>query len=56
MFKTAARRIGVGLAIVLLVTGFTLVGEGLNDILNPLIRYRRVRRPVIPSSSPEGEQ
>jgi len=45
-----------GLAIVLLVTGFTLVGEGLNDILNPLIRYRRVRRPVIPSSSPEGEQ
>jgi peptide/nickel transport system permease protein len=37
-----------GLAIVLLVTGFTLVGEGLNDILNPLIRYRRVRRPEIP--------
>jgi peptide/nickel transport system permease protein len=34
-----------GLAIVLLVTGFTLVGEGLNDILNPLIRYRRVRKP-----------
>jgi peptide/nickel transport system permease protein len=34
-----------GLAIVLLVTGFTLVGEGLNDILNPLIRYRRVHRP-----------
>jgi hypothetical protein len=21
------------------------VGEGLNDILNPLIRYRRVQRP-----------
>jgi peptide/nickel transport system permease protein len=34
-----------GVAIVLLVTGFTLVGEGLNDILNPLIRYRRVRKP-----------
>jgi peptide/nickel transport system permease protein len=34
-----------GLAIVLLVTGFTLVGEGLNDILNPLIRYRRVQKP-----------
>ena len=33
-----------GLAIVLLVTGFTLVGEGLNDILNPLIRQRRARR------------
>ena len=32
-----------GLAIVLLVTGFTLVGEGLNDVLNPLIRERRIR-------------
>jgi peptide/nickel transport system permease protein len=42
-----------GLAIVLLVTGFTLVGEGLNDILNPLIRYRRVRRPEIPAE--EGD-
>ena len=31
-----------GLAIVLLVTGFTLVGEGLNDVLNPLIRSRRI--------------
>jgi peptide/nickel transport system permease protein len=37
-----------GLAIVLLVTGFTLVGEGLNDVLNPRIRYRRLRRPEIP--------
>src|SRR4051794_10279373 len=45
-----------GLAIVLLVTGFTLVGEGLNDILNPLIRYRRVRRPVIPASPAEGDR
>jgi peptide/nickel transport system permease protein len=45
-----------GLAIVLLVTGFTLVGEGLNDILNPLIRYRRVRRPEIPAESSEGER
>jgi peptide/nickel transport system permease protein len=34
-----------GFAIVLLVVGFTLVGEGLNDILNPLIRYRRVNKP-----------
>ena len=33
----------------LLVTGFTLVGEGLNDILNPLIRHRRVRKPEIPA-------
>jgi peptide/nickel transport system permease protein len=38
-----------GLAIVLLVTGFTLVGEGLNDILNPLIRHRRLDPPVIPA-------
>ena len=45
-----------GLAIVLLVTGFTLVGEGLNDILNPLIRYRRVRRPEIPADATEAER
>jgi peptide/nickel transport system permease protein len=45
-----------GLAIVLLVTGFTLVGEGLNDILNPLIRYRRVRKPEIPGASPEADE
>ncbi len=37
-----------GLAIVLLVTGFTLIGEGLNDVLNPLIRSRRIRVPEIP--------
>jgi peptide/nickel transport system permease protein len=37
-----------GVAIVLLVTGFTLVGEGLNDVLNPVIRYRRLRKPDIP--------
>jgi peptide/nickel transport system permease protein len=43
-----------GLAIVLLVTGFTLVGEGLNDVLNPLIRKRRIRRPEIPEA--EGIQ
>jgi len=39
-----------GLAIVLLVTGFTLVGEGLNDVLNPLIRRRRIHRPQIPEA------
>jgi peptide/nickel transport system permease protein len=39
-----------GLAIVLLVAGFTLVGEGLNDVLNPLIRKRRIRRPRIPET------
>ena len=36
-----------GLAIMLLVTGLTLIGEGLNDIVNPLLRvkgYRGSRR------------
>jgi peptide/nickel transport system permease protein len=37
-----------GLAIVFLVVGFTLVGEGINDVLNPLIRQRRLKKPVIP--------
>jgi peptide/nickel transport system permease protein len=44
-----------GLAIVLLVTGFTLVGEGLNDVLNPLIRRRRIRKPKIPAGGEAGE-
>jgi len=43
-----------GLAIVLLVTGFTLVGEGLNDVLNPLIRQRRLERPEIPHHAEAG--
>jgi peptide/nickel transport system permease protein len=37
-----------GLAIVLLVTGLTLLGEGLNDILNPVIRRRAIRKVVLP--------
>ncbi len=40
-----------GLAIVLLVTGFTLVGEGINDTLNPLIRERPINPPEIPERS-----
>jgi peptide/nickel transport system permease protein len=32
-----------GLAIMLLVTGLTLVGEGLNDIINPLLRVKGYR-------------
>jgi peptide/nickel transport system permease protein len=40
-----------GLAIVLLVTGFTLVGEGINDVLNPLIRERRIDPPQIPAEA-----
>jgi peptide/nickel transport system permease protein len=43
-----------GLAIVLLVTGFTLVGEGINDVLNPLIRQRRLERPEIPAGPARG--
>ncbi len=37
-----------GLAIVLLITGFTLVGEGINDTLNPLVRERPIDPPEIP--------
>jgi peptide/nickel transport system permease protein len=43
-----------GLAIVLLVTGFTLVGEGINDLLNPLIRQRRLEPPEIPHHPEPG--
>lgn len=35
-----------GLAIVLLVLGVTLVGESLNDVLNPLLRTTKLRRVV----------
>ncbi len=37
-----------GLAIVLLVVGLTLVGEGLNDTLNPTLRKRRIEPVRIP--------
>ena len=30
----------------LLVTGLTLLGEGLNDIINPLLRVKGLTRPV----------
>ncbi len=40
-----------GLAIVLAVTSLTLVGEGLNDVLNPTLRRRRNRAPEIMSGS-----
>ena len=44
-----------GLAIVLLVTGLTLLGEGLNETLNPVLRRRRFGRIEFapPSSAPE---
>ncbi|MET0801869.1 MAG: ABC transporter permease subunit, partial [Actinomycetota bacterium] len=38
-----------GLAIVLLVTGLTLLGEGLNDAINPVLR----RRPIQPVKFPD---
>jgi peptide/nickel transport system permease protein len=37
-----------GLAIVLLVTGLTLAGEGLNETLNPTLRRRRLREVHLP--------
>ena len=36
-----------GLGIVLAVTALTLVGEGLNDVLNPTLRRRRIKPPVM---------
>jgi peptide/nickel transport system ATP-binding protein len=42
-----------GLAIILLVMGLTLVGEGLNDTVNPLLRRPGYRRVVFPST-PRG--
>lgn len=41
-----------GLAIVLLVTGLTLVGEGLNETVNPTLRKRRLRRVELPPNEP----
>ena len=43
-----------GLAIVLLVTGLTLVGEGLNETMNPGLRRRRLLPVVLPAR--EGKQ
>lgn len=47
-----------GLAIVLLVTGLTLVGEGLNETLNPTLRRRRLLPVVLPARPmvQEGEE
>ena len=38
-----------GLAIVALVTGLTLLGEGLNDVLNPVLRRRPIEAVVLPA-------
>ena len=48
-----------GLAIVLLVTGLTLVGEGLNDVLNPVIRKRAIQKVELPpreGAAPAAEE
>ncbi len=37
-----------GVAIVLLVVGLTLVGEGLNETVNPALRKRRLREVILP--------
>jgi peptide/nickel transport system permease protein len=37
-----------GIAIVTLVTGLTLLGEGLNDVLNPVLRRRAIQTVVLP--------
>lgn len=42
-----------GLAIVLLVTGLTLLGEGLNETLNPVLRRRRFSRIEFDPLQPE---
>jgi peptide/nickel transport system permease protein len=46
-----------GLAIVLLVTGLTLLGEGLNETINPVLRRRRVQQVELgtPTSIVESE-
>lgn len=43
-----------GLAIVLLVTGLTLVGEGLNETVNPTLRKRRFAPVTLPPREPAG--
>jgi peptide/nickel transport system permease protein len=46
-----------GLAIVMLVTGLTLLGEGLNETINPVLRRRVIRRVdfAAPSLEPQSE-
>ena len=43
-----------GLAIIVLITALTLVGEGLNETLNPALRRRRLRPVKFPSPYAEG--
>lgn len=43
-----------GMAIVLLITGLTLVGEGLNETINPTLRRRRLTRVEFPPRDTTG--
>lgn len=45
-----------GLAIVLLVLGLTLVGEGLNETMNPALRVRRLLPVIIPVRTPDQDE
>ncbi|MGH7071671.1 MAG: hypothetical protein ACREFO_16900, partial [Acetobacteraceae bacterium] len=46
-----------GLAIVLLVTGLTLLGEGLNETVNPVLRRRPILAVKMEGSNPsQAEQ
>ena len=45
-----------GLAIVLLVTGLTLLGEGLNETINPVLRKRPVAKVDLQATSLDMEQ
>jgi hypothetical protein len=38
-------------AIALLVLGVTLVGESLNDVLNPLLRTAKITKVILPAMS-----
>ncbi|MCL2781685.1 MAG: ABC transporter permease, partial [Actinomycetia bacterium] len=44
-----------GVAIVLLVVGLTLVGESLNDVLNPLLRTAKLSPVKLPARG-KGEE
>ena len=44
-----------GLAIVLIVVGVTLVGESLNDVLNPLLRTFKLAQVVLPRRTAAGK-
>jgi ABC-type dipeptide/oligopeptide/nickel transport system permease subunit len=44
-----------GVAIALLVVGVTLVGESLNDVLNPVLRTAKISKVILPKRAPKTE-